>query len=105
MAHDIQNVTFSPGPSNQPNIERSASGINEVITFQSGLDAPDTISVQVNLTDDDVALEDVERYFASLSLVDSTSGVLIVQPERTQINVLDDDGEGEMCGTLLSLII
>ena len=45
-----------------------------------------------DLTDDDVALEEVERYFASLSLVDSTSGVLIVEPEMTQINVLDDDG-------------
>ena len=62
----------------------------------AGPDAPNTISVTFDLTDDDVALEEVERYFASLTLVDSASGVLIVQPEMTQINVLDDDGGGKI---------
>ena len=82
---------YSPGPSTQTNIERSADGINEVIIFGAGPSADNSITVQFDLTDDDVALEDVEQYFVSLS-VPPGSGALVVQPERTQINVLDDDG-------------
>ena len=96
--HSESILFFSPyvciylGPSDQPNIEHSAAAINEVITFRAGPEVPNTISVTFHLTDDDVALEEVERYFASLSVEDSASGVLIVEPEMTQINVLDDDG-------------
>lgn len=45
------------------------------------------------LTDDSVALEDVERFFVDLTVETPNSGVLVVEPERTQINVLDDDGK------------
>ena len=62
-----------------------------MIIFGAGPDAPNSITVQFDLTDDNVALEDVEQYFVRLS-VPRDSGALIVQPERTQINVLDDDG-------------
>lgn len=84
---------FSSGPSTQTNIERSAPAINELITFEAGPEAPDTITVTFPLTDDNVALEDVERFFVGLTVDTPGSGVLVVQPERTQINVLDDDGE------------
>lgn len=79
---------YSPGPSTQTNIEQSADDIDEVIRFGPG---SSSITVQFDLTDDDVALEDVEQYFVDLS-VPPGSGALVVQPERTQINVLDDDG-------------
>ena len=80
------------GPSTQTNIEQSAAGIDQVVTFGAGPDAPNTISIMFNLTDDDVALEAIERYVASLSVVDSSSGVIVTQPSVTTINVLDDDG-------------
>ena len=81
------------GPSNQASIERSADGINEIITFEAGPDAPDIIRVNFTLTDDNVALEDIERYVVNLFLPDSPAGVLIVEPDTTRIEVLDDDGE------------
>ena len=72
---------------------RSAPAINELITFGAGPSAPDTLTVTFPLTDDDVALEDVERFFVDLTVETPGSGVLVVQPERTRINVLDDDGK------------
>ena len=84
---------FIPGPSNQRNIERSAAGINEIITFPAGPDGPNTIRVSFNLTDDDVALEDIESYVVDLTVQPSSPGVTVEEPERTRINVLDDDGE------------
>ena len=83
------------GPSTQPDIEQSAPVINEVITFAAGPEALDTITVTFPLTDDDVALEEVERFFVGLTVENPDSGVIVTQPERTQVNVLDDDGEIE----------
>ena len=59
----------------------------------AGPGAPDTITITFPLTDDDVALEEIERFFVGLMVENPDSGVIITQPERTQINVLDDDGE------------
>lgn len=86
------NICLLTGPSTQTNIEQSAAGIDQVVTFGAGPDAPNSISITFDLTDDDVALEAVERYVASLSVVDPSSGVRVVQPSVTTINVLDDDG-------------
>ena len=51
------------------------------------------MNITFSLTDDDVALEEVERFFVDLTLENPASGVLVTQPDRTEINVLDDDGE------------
>ena len=56
------------------------------------------------LTDDDVALEDVERFLVDLSVETPGSGVTVVQPERTQINVLDDDGELKTINIIVAVI-
>lgn len=48
-----------------------------------------TISFEIN--NDEVALEDVERYIAQLNL-EGSSNAVIVEPQTTEINILDDDG-------------
>ena len=88
---------YFSGPSTQPNIERSAPEINRLITFEAGFGAPDRITIYFPLTDDDIALEDVERFFVDLSVETPDSGVVVVSPERTRINVLDDDSEMLVC--------
>ena len=82
-----------PGPSNQPNIERSAEGIDQLVTFSSDPEAPDRMTVSFTLTDDEVALEPVEAYIARLTVESATSGVVVGEVDRTRINVLDDDSE------------
>lgn len=80
------------GPSTQTDIEVSASGLSEQVTFEAGPGTPDSISVRIDLTDDDVALEAVEQYMASLVLPANATGVRLLEPRTTEINVLDDDG-------------
>ena len=82
---------FITGPSNQLNVEISAAAVNEVIEFQAGAAAPDTITISFEINNDEVALEDVERYIAQLNL-EGSSNAVIVEPQTTEINILDDDG-------------
>ena len=77
------------GPSNNTGIIRSAAGISETKTFPAG---SSSITFNFNLTDDNVGLEAVESYIASLQLVGSPlgiqTGVCLVE---TTVNVEDDE--------------
>ena len=79
------------GPSTQTNIRISAAGINTVVTFEAGPSAPNSIAIRFNITDDDVVLEPVEHYLATLT-VDMSTGVRVIQPDATTVNILDNDG-------------
>ncbi len=81
------------GPSTQTDTVASGAAEDETITFTLGGD--DTIEITFILTDDLVALETVEQYTLSLSLPGVTTGIMIVDPDTTEINILDDDGKGE----------
>ena len=85
--------SLSAGPSDQTNILASASAVNETITFLSGVGAPNSIFVNISLTDDQVALEAVERYIVGLEIaLDTSTAIRIGSPSTTVINVLDNDG-------------
>ena len=85
--------SFSLGPSSQTNILASASAVNETVTFQSGVGAPNSVSVSISLTDDQVALEAVESYIIRLEVaLDTFTAIRIGSPSTTVINVLDNDG-------------
>lgn len=88
-----QVCSFSAGPSAQTNILASASAVNETITFLSGVGAPNSIFVNISLTDDQVALEAVEWYIIGLEIaLDTSTAIRIGSPNTTFINVLDNDG-------------
>ncbi len=51
------------------------------------------IDIEIPLTDDDIALEPTERVIYTLVINDASSGVQLANPEVTNINIRDDDGE------------
>ena len=67
-----------------------------MITFGAGPNAPDSISIKFNITDDNVALEPVESYEATLTVLDTTSGIDVTEGGPTTIKIQDDDGRGEL---------
>ena len=85
--------SFSLGPSAQTNVLASATAVNETVTFQSGVGAPNSVFVSIPLTDDQVALEAVESYIIRLEIaLDTFVAIRIGFPSTTVINVLDNDG-------------
>ena len=70
----------------------SADGIDELLTFGAGADAPNRTDIVFNITDDDVALEAIERYIASLEVLPGSLGVQVGDPSETSVAILDDDG-------------
>ncbi len=80
------------GPSQQTDIVASGAAVNETDTFILGGNS--IISIDIALTNDDVALEAVEQYILTLSLPAGTTGIEILPSEATTtINILDDDGK------------
>ena len=77
----------------QTDVTNSAPAIDETITFGIGDVPPDSIRISLTLTDDQVALEAVETYTASLEIITGTNIIVLGAPEETLINVIDDDGE------------
>ena len=72
----------------------SAPGIDTIVTFNAGDASPDEFSISIPLTDDDIALEDIEMYTARLEIVGSPNVVVMLGiPDETVINVVDDDGK------------
>jgi hypothetical protein len=51
-----------------------------------------SMSLALNLTDDEDALEAIEMYQLSLTIPETTRGVVSGEPIVTTINILDDDG-------------
>ena len=70
-------------------MENSLPGLNEVVTF-----GPSETSKTISLTlaDDNIALEPVESYVASLEPVDPSVSE-VGTPGTADINVADDDGK------------
>ena len=79
------------GPSSQSDVVISADGINEILTFGAGADAPNRSDIVFNITDDDIALEAVERYIALLEVLPGSLGVQVGDPSETSVAILDDD--------------
>ena len=76
------------GPSNQPFIVPSADGLNQNgFIFPAG---QTTVRVPFVITDDEVGLEDLESYFATLTT--SAAGVNVGAISQTAVEIVDDDG-------------
>lgn len=52
-----------------------------------------SVSLALNLTDDDYALEAVENYQLAIIVPQTSGGVVPGSPITTVINILDDDGK------------
>lgn len=79
------------GPSSQSDIVASGSAVNTSVVFSP--DQPGfTVSIALNLTDDQDALEAIESYQLMLIIPQTTRGVVLSDPTTTVINILDDDG-------------
>ena len=89
VMYTFTTLYYLAGPSNNTGIIRSAAGISETKTFPAG---SSSITFNFDLTDDNVGLEALESYIASLQLVGSPlgieTGVCLVE---TTVNVEDDD--------------
>ena len=77
----------------QTDVTNSAPAIDETITFGIGDVPPDSFQISLTLTDDQVALEAVETYTASLEIITGSNIVILGAPEETNINIIDNDGE------------
>ena len=67
--------------------------MDQTIQFGAGPSAQDVLSIQIPLTDDDIALEAIERYDVNLEIVGSPTNIVIGRHEMTTVNVLDNDGK------------
>ena len=79
------------GPSSQSDIVPSGPVVNMRVVLsrkQSGF----SLSIALNLTDDDDALEAIESYQLLLMIPQTTRGVVLGDAAMTVISILDDDG-------------
>jgi hypothetical protein len=79
------------GPSVQTDVAVSAEGIDTVVTFEAGTSAPDSISIQFGINDDDVGLEPVETYAVTFEILTLSGLVQPGMPADTIVNILDID--------------
>lgn len=59
---------------------------------QQGQGSGLSLALALNLTDDEDALEAVEMYQLTITIPETTRGVVSGEPVVTTINILDDDG-------------
>ena len=78
------------GPTTQTDVVKSTAPINQTITFD---DFTDSIFVEFTITNDGVAFEPVEMYNVSLAQVGNDSRIMIVSPQVTTINIVDDNSK------------
>ncbi len=82
---------FPSGPSTQEFVQVSAAGISGGLTFPAG---QTSVNVPFTITNDDIAHENLESYFANLIL--STAAMAashtVGSLSRTEVQVRDDDG-------------
>ncbi len=84
--------SLSPiGPSEQDTITVNGGGINSTVTFPVD---QDTITITFPITDDEVGLEELERYVAMLEIVGTPRGVVLGTITSADIEISDNDGEG-----------
>ncbi len=88
-----QSFTFNVngGPSTQDFVVVSAAGLLGQVTFPAG---QTTVRVPFNINNDEVGLEDLEMYVASLSLTPEAiaGGVSLAAISQADVQVVDDDG-------------
>ena len=88
-----QSFTFNinGGPSTQDFVVVSAAGLPGQVTFPAG---QTTVRVPFNINNDEVGLEDLESYLASLSLTSEAiaGGVSLGAISQADVQVVDDDG-------------
>ena len=90
-------IQFETGPSTQSDVFISAAGIFETKTFPAG---SSSITFYFDLTDDNVGLEAVESYIASLQIVGSPLGIQTGSLVQTTVIVEDDDRKFNSCISL-----
>ena len=73
-------------------MEISGEPVDTIITFDAGPGAPDVIQVPVTINDDQVGLEAVEMFSVSLALTQPSDAVMVVSPDVTVVNIINDDG-------------
>ncbi len=81
---------LTTGPSTQTDVEVSAEGIDTTIEF---VGEEDRITISFDITDDNIALENIESYVVGLMIVGNPQGVGIGMIPMTTVNIVDDDGE------------
>jgi len=70
-------------------VENSLPGIDEIVTFGP---SETSITITLSLTDDDIALEPVESYTATLEPIDPSISE-VGMPGSATISVVDDDSK------------
>ena len=87
-------VRVTGGPSDQTGIIINGGGIDEVIDFPVDVNM---VTIMFPITDDELGLEEIERYIAMLEIVGTPTGVIPGTTTSTEIQITDDDGECEEC--------
>ena len=82
------------GPIAAPITFRVSGGglVDDMATFDAGVDASDTILIAFNTTDNDIALEPDLVFFASLEIITPDPRIALGIRETT-VAVVDDDGK------------
>ena len=70
--------------------------INVTIEFPAGSNSS-VVQVMFPITDDEIGLEDVERFRLTLVIPEGVVGVEVGDPGMAYINVVDDDGGLSVC--------
>ena len=77
------------GSSPQENVVISGGSVDQTIEFAVNSVAQSSVQVSVSITDDDIALENVEQYPLSLHNRSITNNVVL--GGDTEISITDDD--------------
>ena len=83
------------GPSTQDFVVVSAAGLPGQVTFPAG---QTSFRVMFDINNDEIGLEDLESYFASLSLSSEaiSGGVSLGALDQASVQVVDDDGKSSL---------
>ena len=88
----IHVVIFVTGPSSQAFVVQSAAGFSGSYVFPAGMTSA---RFMFTITDDNVGLEDIEMYLATLSLGAgaAAAGAMLGARAQATVAVVDDDGQ------------
>ena len=82
-------MTLGSGPQN--NVVVSGGNVEQTVEFAANSPAQTSVQTSVSITDDNVALEDVEQF--PLSLSNPSISTNVVLGGNTQIMITDNDGK------------
>jgi len=75
-----------------PNVEPSLPAVNSSFSFAASTNIS-TIDLVIDVTDDLVALEDIELVVYRIFLPDGVEGIGLGGPNSTLVEALDNDGQ------------